>query len=98
MQEKFDLTEPWYLTWAVVGGEIMFGGAAVCYLGNVTQIDSLQWANTFVKSLKSPASSGASVASSSNSPAHQDHSKNAQAEPDTYQQSINEGDKNVEKN
>jgi hypothetical protein len=56
MQKLFNLSEPWYITWAVVRDRPRIdgfrGGAAVCHKGEVTQIDTLDWALDLVRKLQ----------------------------------------------
>lgn len=58
MQKLFNIAEPWYVTWAVVDDHFRpvsdhyRGGAAVCHKGEVTEIDTLEWALDLVKKLQ----------------------------------------------
>lgn len=57
MQRLFNITEPWYITWAVVKDRPIVdgfqGGAAVCYMGKVTGIDPQVWVIETIEKLKS---------------------------------------------
>ena len=56
MQKLFDLKDPWSITWAVVHDRPWVdgfrGGAAVCYKGEVTQIDTQDWARDIIEKLQ----------------------------------------------
>ena len=53
MQTQFALSEPWSITWGVVPEEEdigdAWGGAAVCYRGQVTQIKLDEWTQEILK-------------------------------------------------
>ncbi len=57
MQRQFNITETWYITWAVVKDRPIVdgfkGGAAVCYMGRVTGIDPQVLVIETIEKLKS---------------------------------------------
>jgi hypothetical protein len=56
MQKLFHITEPWHITWAVVRDRPIIdgfrGGAAVCYMGKTTQIDTGDWTRDIIEKMQ----------------------------------------------